>query len=270
VVDAGQADHLNMVFDVSRLANWTVDPKSGVANVKAASASGARPMRLDHMKFGVVLGEDGKKFKTRSGATVKLSDLLDEAAERFLADFKARLDKDGAKTEVPEEEFDKVSKQIGYAAVKYADLHQNRETDYKFSYDKMLQSTGDTAVYLLYTHARIASILKKAKDEKGVDTSKVGSFLVSLDAKEEVMLATEIMKLPEALEMAIDELKPSHMTKYLYDTCQSFSNFYTNCKVLHSDVPPAVRDSRLVLVAACGAALRKGFAVLGIDPLYRI
>ncbi|KXZ44683.1 hypothetical protein GPECTOR_63g12 [Gonium pectorale] len=245
VTDVGQSQHFELVFGAAKKAGWLVEggPK------------------VSHVGFGLVLGEDGKRFRTRSGDLVRLVELLDEAKSRCAKTIRERREENGE--EVVEAEVEEAACAMGYGAVKYADLKNHRTTNYKFSFDDMLNLKGNTAVYLLYAHARIAGIVRKA--EKDV-YALAASSPISLDHPKELELALHICKLPEALEDAIEELAPNRVTDYLYDLSEKFNSFYVDCKVIGSEQ----EASRLLLSEATAVVMRKCFELLGIKPLYRI
>ena len=241
VTDAGQGGHFVQIFDTAKTMGWIHD---GV--------------RVDHVGFGLVLGDDGKRFRTRSSEVVRLADLLDEAVTRCAAQLKER------NPEWPEAEIQAAAEAMGYGAVKYADLNQNRNTNYTFSFDRMLSLQGNTAVYLLYAHARICSIVRKS----GVDATLLGPEAkdIELGTPEEAALALTIARLPEAVEAVLEELMPNRLTDYLYDLSTKFNDFYTQCPVIGSDQ----QASRLQLCEATAVAMRQCFTLLGIRPLMRL
>jgi arginyl-tRNA synthetase len=231
-VDARQASHFNLLFKAVRMAGWDCGAE------------------LQHAAFGTMLGKDNKPFKTRSGDTVKLKDLLDEAEERaypLVADKNADL---------PDDQKREVARAVGIGAVKYSDLSKDRTSDYVFDWDSALALTGNSAPYLQYAHARICAIFRKAGVTASVDTS------VSLEAPEEVALSKHILRLGEALDTVAVELKPHVLCAYLYDLATRFSAFYENCPVLKSEEP--TRSSRLALCALTARTLALGLDLLGI------
>ncbi|PNW84382.1 hypothetical protein CHLRE_03g143887v5 [Chlamydomonas reinhardtii] len=246
VTDVGQSQHFELVFGAAKKAGW----------LKEAAGP-----KVSHVGFGLVLGEDGKRFRTRSGDLVRLVELLDEAKSRCAATIRERRQEAGE--EIVEAEVEEAACAMGYGAVKYADLKNHRTTNYKFSFDDMLNLKGNTAVYLLYAHARIAGIVRKG----GKDVyALAASTPVTLEHPKELELALHLTKLPEALEDAIEELAPNRITDYLYDLSEKFNSFYVDCKVLGSEQ----EASRLLLVEATAVVMRKCFELLGIKPLYRI
>ncbi len=238
VVDDRQSGHFKKLF--AAFARW--QPEA------------AKKVKLIHVGFGKILGEDGKPFKTRSGDTVKLGDLLDEAEARAL---KIVSDKN---TELPEPQRREIARVIGVGAVKYADLLPNRQSDYMFSWDKMLALSGNTAPYLQYAYARIRSIFRKAGTEFQVPSSE---FRVV--TPEELALAKHLLNFGLVLEAAAGEYRPNFICNYLYELAGKFTSFYENCPVLKAE--PAERASRLVLCDLTARVLRQGLEVLGIETL---
>ena len=213
-------------------------------------------MKLAHVWFGSILGEDGKPFKTRSGETVKLADLLDEAEERA---FKVVTEKG---PELPETQRREIARVVGIGAVKYADLLPNRQSDYVFSWDKMLALSGNTAPYLQYAYARIRSIFRK-----GGETAERGTRDVALQiaAPEELALAKHLLNFGLVLEAVAEEYRPNFVCNYLYDLAGHFSRFFENCPVLKAE--PNLRASRLVLCDLTARVLKQGLDALGIEVL---
>lgn len=189
---------------------------------------------------------------------VRLVELLDEAKDRCTATIKER------RPDISEEELEEASSIMGYGAVKYADLKSNRVSNYRFSFDEMLALQGNTAVYLLYAHARIASILgKSGKDPKAL--VQAGAKIV-LTEDAEGALALHIARFPEALDDMLRDMLPNRITDYLYDLSTVFNQFYTECQVIGSPE----EDSRLLLAEATAVTMRQCLNLLGIKPLYRI
>ena len=235
VVGVPQAQHLEMVFAVARQADWLPDS-----------------VRCEHVTFGNVLGPDHKMFKTRSGETVKLVALIDEAIERafvILDDRGTDLDGD-AKYHLAE--------QIARAAIKYADLSTERQHDYVFDLDRMIAFEGDTGPYLQYAHARVRSIFRRS------GTPFVpGDAHFALAAPAERSLALGLLALPEAFTSALASLQPHRLCTYLFDLAQRFTSFYDTCPVLAAE--GALRAERLALCDLTARALELGLSVLGID-----
>jgi arginyl-tRNA synthetase len=257
VTDAGQASHFAGVFQVARRAGWI-----------PAEA------RLEHVPFGLVQGEDGKKLKTRSGDTVRLKDLLDEAVERCEADLRRRLAEEGR---AESEEFIRhVATTVGLAAVKYADLSQNRTTNYQFSFDRMLALQGNTAPYLLYAVVRIAGIVRKGGD--GVETgiqgrqplaaSTAASVSLHFSEPQEWALVRQLLDFDAVIAAVEDELLPNRLCTYLFELSQVFNRFYDQVPVLKA--PPGARESRLALCRLTADTLKLGLGLLGIATLERM
>lgn len=213
-------------------------------------------VRLAHVWFGSILGEDGKPFKTRSGETIKLTDLLDEAAERAL---KTVAEKNPTLTEAEQREIARV---IGLGAVKYSDLLPNRQSDYVFSWDKMLALNGNTAPYLQYAYARIRSIFRKGNVGAAAEAAPAR---ILLDAPQEVALARRLLNFGIILEAVAEEYRPNFLCNYLYDLAGDFTAFYENCQVLKAE--PESRASRLAICDLTARVLKQGLDVLGIETL---
>ncbi|MBD2086452.1 arginine--tRNA ligase [Trichocoleus sp. ST-U3] len=246
VTDAGQANHFTQVFQVAQRAGWIPDN-----------------LELVHIPFGLVLGEDGKKLKTRSGETVRLRDLLDEAIARARADLETRLKEEGR--EETEEFITHVAKVIGMSAVKYADLSQNRTSNYVFSYDKMLSLQGNTAPYLLYAYVRVQGISRKGN----IDFEQLGmNAKILLQEETELVLAKHLLQLSEVLSDVEQDLLPNRLCQYLFELSQKFNQFYDQCQVLKAEEP--VRTSRLVLCNLTARTLKLGLSLLGISVLERM
>jgi arginyl-tRNA synthetase len=246
VVDDRQAPHFRKLF--LTFARWQSDT--------------AKRVKLRHVGFGKILGEDGKPFKTRSGDTVKLSDLLDEAEHRALAMVKARQLERAESERVPERLWPEVARVIGLGAVKYADLLPNRQSDYVFSWDKMLALNGNTAPYLQYAYVRIRSIFRKAQmagDWQSTITT------IQLSAPEELAIARHLLNFGLVLNAVAEESRPNFLCNYLYDLSGLFSGFWENCPVLKAE--GVQRQTRLALCELAGRVLREGLDVLGIEVL---
>lgn len=246
VTDVGQANHFAQFFQVARKAGWIPDD-----------------VELVHVPFGLVLGEDGKKFKTRSGDTVRLRDLLDEAIARFRVLLEARLKDEGR--EETEEFISHVSTVVGISAVKYADLSQNRTSNYIFSYDKMIAPLGNTAPYLLYVYARIQSIGREGNIN--FEQLRFGGK-ITLAEETELTLAKHILQLDKVISDVEQDLLPNRLCEYLYQLSDKFNKFYENCHVLKSEEP--VRTSRLVLCDLTARTLKLGLSLLGIQVVDRM
>lgn len=235
VVDARQSLHFQQMFCLSRKAGYA--PQS---------------LSLEHVGFGVMLGEDGKPFKTRSGGTVKLAELLDEAEHRAYALVSEK------NPEMAEAERRVIARAVGIGAVKYADLSKNRNSDYVFSWDSMLSFEGNTAPYLQYAYTRIASVFRRAE---GFDAGAP----VVLNDEAERQLALALARFSDALQSVARETMPHFLCAYLYELAGQFMRFYEACPVLKSE--GAVRASRLRLCELTARTLKTGLGLLGIDVL---
>ena len=238
VTDGRQQLHFQQLFAVFR--RW--HPEAGV--------------KLAHVWFGSILGDDGKPFKTRSGETVKLAGLLDEAEERA---FQTVTEKNPG---LPEAQRREIARVIGLGAIKYADLLPNRQSDYVFSWDKMLALQGNTAPYLLYAYARLRSIFRKAAETSNIQHSTSN---IQLSAPEEILLARHLLNFGLVLEAVAEEHRPNFLCNYLYELAAHFSRFFENCPVLKADAP--IRASRLALCDLTGRVLQQGLEVLGIETV---
>jgi arginyl-tRNA synthetase len=252
VTDAGQASHFAGVFQVARRAGWI--PEGG---------------RLEHVPFGLVQGEDGKKLKTRAGDTVRLKDLLDEAVERSEADLRRRLEEEGRSED--EDFIRHVATTVGLAAVKYADLSQNRTTNYQFSFDRMLALAGNTAPYLLYAVVRIAGIARKglvAGDDQATVAAEPPAGSLHFSEPQEWALVRELLKFDLVIAEVEEELLPNRLCTYLFELSQVFNRFYDQVPVLKAD--PVARGSRLALCRLTAETLKLGLGLLGIPTLERM
>ncbi|CAA6660972.1 unnamed protein product [Spirodela intermedia] len=251
VTDVGQQNHFDMVFSAARRASWL--PESVGSSFPKAS----------HVGFGLVLGADGKRFRTRSSEVVRLVDLLDEAKNRCRKELEQRLENHGKLGEWTGQELEKTAEAVGYGAVKYADLKNNRLTNYTFSFDQMLNDKGNTAVYLLYAHARICSIIRKSN--RDLEELKKGGG-ISLSHADERILGLHLVRFAEVVEEACLNLLPNVLCEYLYNLSETFTRFYTSCQVIGS----AEESSRLLLCEATAVVMRQCFELLGIEPVYKI
>jgi len=225
--------------------------------------------KLAHVWFGSILGEDGKPFKTRSGETVKLADLLDEAESRALDVVKTKQIERPETERVPEPLWPEIARVVGLGAVKYADLLPNRQSDYVFSWDKMLALSGNTAPYLQYAYARIRSIFRKGNvgqasrlSPSDLEKLETGATPV-LQAPEEFALAKHLLTFGVTLEAVVDDYRPNFLCNYLYGLAGRFTSFYEACPVLKAE--PAIRASRLALCDLTARVLKQGLEVLGIE-----
>ena len=234
VTDARQQLHFKQLFAVFR--RWHPEAK----------------VKLAHVWFGSILGEDGKPFKTRAGETVRLEELLDEAQERA---FKVVSEKNPDLEAARRREIGRV---VGLGAIKYADLSQNRQSDYVFSWDKMLSLQGNTAPYLLYAYTRVRGIFRKA----GGELAPGGAEFV-LEAPEELTLGRHLLNFGLALESAAEDYRPNYLCGYLYELAGHFARFYENCPVLKAE--GAARVTRLGLCDVTARVLKEGLQALGIE-----
>jgi arginyl-tRNA synthetase len=240
VTDARQQQHFAMVFRTAELAGWL-----------------AGGVRAEHVPFGTILGEDGRPFRTRSGETVRLADLLDEAHRRAAAIVAEKNpDMDAAA-------LDEVARVVGIGAIKYADLSSDRVKDYVFSWDRMLAMDGNTGPYLQYAHARIRSIFRRA----GVEAPAAPTTLAVAHPAERA-LVLRLLQLPGVVRAVAQSLEPHRLCGYLYDVATAFSGFYEACPVLQAEA--GTREGRLVLCALTARTLRQGLALLGIEVLERM
>ncbi len=243
VTDAGQASHFSGVFQIAKLANWI-----------------PTDCQIEHVPFGLVQGEDGKKLKTRSGETIRLVDLLDEAIQRAREDLKDRLNTEGR---FENENFiDKVSTTVGIAAIKYADLSQNRVSNYQFSFDKMLSLQGNTAPYLLYALVRIAGISRNGGD------LTVSNQNIQFNEPQEWALIRKLLQLDCIVAEVEKELLPNRLCGYLFELSQIFNRFYDQVPILKASEP--ARTSRLALCSITADTLKLGMSLLGIPTLERM
>ncbi len=236
VVDARQSLHFQQVFAVARAAGFASENIS-----------------LEHIAYGTMMGKDGRPFKTRSGDTIKLVDLLDEAIRR------AHELVAGKNPGLEDAAYSEIAEKVGIAAVKYADLSKNRTSDYVFDWSSMLSFEGNTAPYLMYAYARIRSILRK--QESGLENIQITT---ATEAAERNLLL-KILQLPEIVDMVARDCYPNFLCNYLYELAGLFMRFYESCPILK--VEPELRDSRLALSALAAATLQQGLALLGIETL---
>jgi arginyl-tRNA synthetase len=234
VVDARQSNHFLQVFETNKRAGFS-------------------DAALKHVSFGTILGEDHRPIKTRSGEPIKLIDLLEEAQKRALEIAREKS------SELSEGQLQNVARVIGIGAVKYADLSQNRTSDYVFSWDKMLALQGNTAPYLQYAYVRIRAIFRKA----GIENLPESKIVLEHDA--EIELAKWLLRFPLAIETALSDYRLNALTDYLFELAQKYNAFYENCPVLQSEL--SLRESRLMLAKLTGDVLQKGLNLLGIETI---
>jgi arginyl-tRNA synthetase len=241
VVGAPQRLHFAMLFAASRMAGWLPDEA-----------------RAEHVSFGSVLGPDGRMLRTRTGESVRLLDLVEEAVDRAASIVADRV-------ELDEDERARVARAVGIGALKYADLSSDREKDYVFSWERMLAMDGNTAVYLQYANARIRSILRKA----GAGAEVPGQARVILSAPAERALALKLAQFAAAVQMATEHLQPHRLCTYLYETATAFSAFYETCSVLNAE-SAELRASRLLLSELTSRTITAGLELLGIEAPERL
>lgn len=242
VVDHRQSDHFKQLFAVAR--RWGYDHTD-----------------FEHVAFGTILGPNRRPFKTREGDTVGLESLLEEAVTR------ARVVVDENSPDLSPAERGVVAEAVGIGAIKYADLSQNRMSDYVFDWDKMLAMNGNTAAYLQYAYARIQSIFRKGEFDPS-DIRAIGPTVLLSHAAERA-IAVQVLRLPETLELAAAELKPNILTDYLFDLANKFSSFFEECPVLKAESNER-RDSRLALCDLTARTLKFGLNLLGINVIDRM
>lgn len=242
LTDARQALHFKQTEIVGRKAGFMTPEQT-----------------YEHCPFGMMLGSDGKPFKTRSGGTVKLAELLDEAVERATNLITQR------DTDLSGDELKDVARKVGIGAVKYADLSKNRTTDYMFNWDSMLSFEGNTAPYLQYAYTRVKSIFRKA----GVSLATLPGE-ITLSEKQEHHLAVLLMQFEEVVGVVSRDATPHVLCTYLYDVASAFMSFYEACPILKEGTDQKVRESRLALSALVSRTLEQGLSLLGIETLEKM
>jgi len=240
-IDSRQHQHLMQAWTIVRKAGYVPDS-----------------VPLEHHMFGMMLGKDGKPFKTRAGGTVKLADLLDEALER------ARRLVAEKNPDMPADELEKLANAVGIGAVKYADLSKNRTTDYIFDWDNMLAFEGNTAPYMQYAYTRVLSVFRKAD----IDESALANAQVIINEDREAQLAARL-QFEETLTVVAREGTPHVMCAYLYDVAGLFSGFYEHCPILSAE-NEEIRNSRLKLAQLTAKTLKLGLDTLGIETVERM
>ena len=241
-IDSRQHQHL--------MQAWTIVRKAGYV---------PESVPLEHHMFGMMLGKDGKPFKTRAGGTVKLADLLDEALER------ARRLVAEKNPDMPADELEQLANAVGIGAVKYADLSKNRTTDYVFDWDNMLAFEGNTAPYMQYAYTRVLSVFRKAE----VDAQALAAAPVIITEAREAQLAARLLQFEETLTVVAREGTPHVMCAYLYDLAGLFSGFYEHCPIITAESETA-RNSRLKLAQLTARTLKQGLDTLGIETVERM
>ncbi len=241
-IDARQSLHMQQVFTLARKAGF-VD----------ASIS------LEHLAFGTMMGTDGKPFKTRTGGTVKLADLLAEAVER------ASILVTEKNPELAANEIKEISRKVGIGSVKYADLSKTRTNDYIFNWDSMLSFEGNTAPYLQYAYTRVQSIFRKAE----CDPTRLSSTML-IQSEQEKNLAIKLLQFSEMLDQVAREAMPHILCSYLYELASLYMTFYEACPILKDDIPQDLRNSRLRLCHLVARTIEKGLDLLGIEVMERM
>lgn len=241
-IDSRQAQHLQQAWTIARKADYLPER-----------------VTTEHHAFGVMLGNDGKPFKTREGGTIKLVDLLEEACDRAQSLIRQK------NPDLEAAELGDISEAVGIGAVKYADLSKNRNTDYVFDWDIMLSFEGNTAPYLQYANTRIRSVLEKS----GVERSQI-TGPVKLVEDTELMLARTLIWFADAIDSVVDNGFPHVLCAYLYELSRQFTRFYENCPVNKEGVSEEVKASRLKLCVATANVLEVGLDLLGIAALKKM
>ncbi|MFJ5158885.1 arginine--tRNA ligase [Pantoea sp. NPDC088449] len=240
-IDSRQHQHLQQAWTIVRKAGYV--PES---------------VPLEHHAFGMMLGKDGRPFKTRSGGTIRLADLLDEAVERAHALVSEK------NPEMSAQELKDLSEVVGIGAVKYADLSKSRTTDYIFDWDNMLAFEGNTAPYMQYAYTRVLSVFRKA----GIDADSLSGDIV-LTEEREAQLATRLLQFEEVITQVARDGTPHVMCAYLYELAGQFSGFYEHCPILSAE-DENIRHSRLQLAALTAKTLKQGLDTLGIKTVERM
>ncbi|MFT6388778.1 MAG: arginyl-tRNA synthetase [Cellvibrionaceae bacterium] len=241
-IDTRQSLHMQQVFTLARKANFVNNELS-----------------LEHHAFGTMMGKDGKPFKTRSGGTVKLSDLLDEAIER--AEKLVR----GKNTDLSESEYQEIGRKVGIGAVKYADLSKTRTNDYIFNWDTMLSFEGNTAPYLQYAYTRIQSIFRKA----AISPEQIAGNII-IEHDDEKALAIKCLQFTDVIDQVSKEAFPHLLCTYLYELASLYMRFYESCPILKSGVSDADKQSRLQLSDVTAGVLKVGLDLLGIEVMEKM
>jgi len=247
IVDHRQAEHFDKLFAAARL--W-----------------GYGDVELKHVSFGTVMGEDRRPYKTRSGDTIGLEGLLDEAVERAYVIVSNSDNAKPAGAELADDERRHIAQVVGHAAIKYADLSHNRSSDYVFSYDKMLAMNGNTATYMQYSYARVNGIFSKG----GVDIGALRQTqAVQLSEPSERALGLELLRFADALDEMLEDYHPHQLTDYLFELTRVFFAFYEHCHVLQAG-SDELRGSRLLLCDLTARTIKQGLELLGIDVVGRM
>lgn len=242
-IDSRQHQHLMQVWTIVRKAGYVPESVS-----------------LEHHMFGTILGDDGKPFKTRSGGTVKIADLLDEALERA-SNLIAQKNPD-----MKAAERERLANVVGIGAVKYAELSKHRTTDYRFNWNQMLSFEGNTAPYIQYAYTRVVSLFQRGGEE---EIPLIGKSNICLSTKQETKLAVRLLQYEETITTIASDGTPHLLCAYLYDIAVLFSSFYEKCPILNAD-SDALRKSRLQLALLTSRTLKHGLYLLGIDTVRKM
>ena len=249
VVANEQDTHLKLLFEAAKLCGWHNPPKT----------------RVDHMGFGLVLNDKGKKIATSDGGSIKLIELLDEGKKRAMEEIEKRY-KEHKNENYNKDELDKTAANIGYSAIKYYDLRQNRKSSYKFDYNQQLNANGNTAVYLFYAYARICSIYRKENIVKEHIEKLILSNEIKIVSNFERDLLVNLLRFNDIIEELLEDLTLNKLTDYLYDITVKFSEFYQNCDILNNEHT----SSRLLIVEMTRRFMKLCFDLLGLVPVEKI
>jgi arginyl-tRNA synthetase len=249
VIGSEQELHLKLLFEVGKMMKWHTPGTT----------------RLDHMAFGLMLSAEGKKIATRDGGNIKLTNLLDEAKRRAKEELITRS-KDKSKDSYTEDYIEEASSKIGYSAVKYFDLKQYRTSQYKFSYDLMLDPNGNTAVYLFYSYVRICSIYSKAKVDETDLQRRIAEDSIKITNHKERQLLLHLLKFNDVIEEIFEDLSPNKLCDFVYGLATKFSEFYEECKIVGDEH----MNSRILIVELTRRFMKLSFDLLGLTPVEKI
>ena len=246
LTDARQQDHFKQFFKITEMLGWDIEKY--------------------HIWFGIIRFKD-KVLSTRKGNVIKLEELLDEAHNRayiVLTEKEEENKKNGKESDLTEEEKQNIAEVVGVSSVKYADLSQNKQSDIMFEWDKMLSFEGNTAPYLLYTYARIQSILRKVTEQNIV----LENINIKVENKYERAVATHLLAFPMSVLKAAENFKPNLIADYMYDLSKKLNSFYNNCPILNQE--PEILKSRAILIKKTGEVLKESLSLLGIPVLNKM
>lgn len=269
VVDLGQSNHFYSCFEAAEKLGWLKSFKN-------------KPnLGPQYIGFGVICGKDGKRFRSRSGESVTLRSLLDEAKKRIKEELEERLEKN--ETSLKAEEVDDAAGKLGYSAVKYFDLKNSREKDYVFDYDQMLQPTGNTGIYIIYTYARLCSIERKIESLLGLNVkelveNKREELKLSQERKKEWDIFKAILKFGDVMDQVEETMSPHHLCTFVYDLCVSVAKFYTEHQLIVNDSSSSSRkaldkdhgEDWVCLLVAARIVIEETAPLLGIQLLQRL